>query len=298
MFYLRPGSILDLSIIASDNYISNAADSLGIPNSTLAAYISGARSIKPSAAWDIGIRWGRYIYQFLTDILLDKEKKETNTPPGLDIDWWEEIIEVRDCAQIFEEHFQTEYNLRQIVEPISWQKSFGCCAAQVLARFEANQLALSKLNNFSKDDAISLLNILINGPFTEENLPNLQNLALRYVLWRVKTREHYKLEQFLPTSRCIEIRDARPMPLLQQDIMDDLLFIPDHLLYDGTSFPDTHPDTPRLKKAATLDVLMLCRSVEVRADQSKNTCHCSCTSYSNDFIYFKANPVAAAESKY
>ena len=150
---------------------------------------------------------------------------------------------------------------------------------------------------------------MINGSFTEKNHPNILNLALRYVLWRVKTREHYKIEQFYPTPRCIEIRDARHIPLLQQ--IKDPLFIPDHKFsyrtYTSHRAGDAGssevvlkeiplPDTPRLKKAATLDVLMLCRSVEVKADHSKYRYHCSCTSHSNDYIYFAADPIAAIES--
>lgn len=298
MFCLRPGSILDLTVIASGNHVTDAAKFFGIPNSTLAAYISGARFIRTSAAWDIGTRWGKYINQFLSNVLLDKEKKEMNIPPNWELppDWvFEEdrdFEEIRLITEIFNENFQTEYNLRQIVEPISWQKSFSCCAAQVLARFEASQSASSKLGIFNKEDAINLLNILINGPFTEENRQNMLNLALRYVLWRIKTREYYKIEQFYPTLRCIEIRDARPIPLLQQI---DPFFLPDHKYYRSKT---KLPDTPHLKKAATLDVLMLCRSVEIKVDHIKNNYYCSCTSPANDSIYFAANPIATSESNY
>ncbi|MCG9966736.1 hypothetical protein L9W92_01520 [Pelotomaculum terephthalicicum JT] len=298
MFSLRPGSILDLTVIASDNHVTEVAKSFGIPYSTLTAYISGIRFIRPSAAWDIGTRWGKYINQFLSNILFDKIEKETNTQSIREIpsDWVFEddpdFEDIRHYAEIFNENFQTEYNLRQIVEPVSWQKSFSCCAAQVLARFEASQSASSKLDVFSKKDAINLLNILIKGPFTEENLPNMLNLALRYVLWRVKTREYYKLEQFYPISRCIEIRDTRPILLLQQE--ENIYYPPDHKLSRGIQLPDT----PRLKKAATLDALMLCRFVEVKADHSKYNYYCSCTSPQNDSIYFTANPIATYESKY
>ncbi|MCL6479854.1 MAG: hypothetical protein K6T65_15895, partial [Peptococcaceae bacterium] len=271
---LRPGSILDLTVIASDSHLTDVAKSFGIPYSTLAAYISGTRFISPSAVWDIGTRWGNYISYSGWDFTEDAEFDEA------------------DCIEIFYENFQNEYNLRQIVEPISWQKSFSCCAAQVLARFEAGQTTSNKMDIFDKNDAINLLKTLINGPYSEENHPNMLNLSLRYVLWRVKTREYYKIEQFYPNPRCIEIRDARPIPLVQQ--IDDKFFLPDHRFYDINK---KYPDTPRLKKAATLDVLLLCHSVEVKVDHSRNICQCSCTNYSNDFIYFFANPIATSTSK-
>lgn len=300
MFSLRTGSLFDLAIIATDNYILKAADIFNIPNSTFAAYISGARFLQPLTAWDIGTRWGKYINQYLSNIIDKDSDIILDTPPNWKIphDWMFEddpaFEDIRWCAETFNEHFRNEYNLRQIIEPMSWQKSFSYCAAQVLARFEASQVP-SKSDNFSKKDAVNLLDILINGPFTKENHSNMLSLAQRYILWRVKTREYYKLEQFHPTRRCIDVRDARPIPLLQQvDVPDD----PFLLERKPCDYYEQLPDIPRLNKAATLDVLLLCHSVEVKADLDKGNYYCSCTTPANDSIYFIANPIITYELKY
>ncbi len=304
--YLRPGSILDLTVIASGNNITEAAKFFDIPNSTFAAYIAGTRYIRSSAAYDIGNRWSKYVEQFLGDAFFSRKQSSNQEKEEKKIDLPEEEI----WAWVFTFMFDVEHNLRQLVEPISWQKPFGCCAAQVLAQFEASQSDSSKLGIFTKEDAIDLLRLLFIGRLpTEKNLPTEKiyhetlNLAQRYILWRVKAREYYKLEQFYPISRCIEIRDTRPIPLLQLDEYPCLP--PDHKIYHGDI---RLPDTPRLKKAATLDVLMLCNSVEVRTDRCKKgetpqycgtpQYYCSCISPSDDFIRFVANPIATPDRGY
>ncbi|WP_003542095.1 hypothetical protein [Desulfotomaculum nigrificans] len=301
MYWLRTGSILDLTVIATNSNIADMAKLLDIPYSTLVAYIAGTRYIRESAVPDFGCRWGKYIDKFLGSNLSKKEIIQRNKESILSKDHennydYDDIEETSPpelepeviWSLYFTEMATVEYNLRYIVEHKSWSIPFGCCAAQVLARFEASQPELSKLETFTKDDAIHLLKMLfarVNGrTLTKESYQEMLNLALRYILWRVKTREYYKLEKFYPIPRCIEIRDARPIILLQQRECD---YVPDHRLYHGDF---QLPDTPCLKKAATLDVLMLCRSVEVKIDNSVYLpkYYCSCTSPSNDFICFEA----------
>jgi len=285
MFWLRIGSILDLTVIASGKHITEAAKFFDIPNSTLSAYIAGTRNIRESASWDMGTRWGKYIERFLSSLVFDLKEEE-----------FEDTL-----AMYFNEIFDIEYSLRQLIEPIPWQNSFSCCAAQVLARFEANLPDSSKLDNFTTKDAFNLLKKLLAGsPFTREEHHEFLNLALRYVLWRVKTREYYKIEQFYPRLRCIEIRDKRPIPVLSKEAC--MSFVPDHRYYSEENLiyhNVRYPDVPRLKMAGTVDVLMLCRSVKVKIE---NNIHekelrglpiywCSCvTPFNNEEICFETYP--------
>lgn len=299
MFYLRPGSILDLSIIASENHITDAAKFFDIPNSTLAAYISGTRFLRPSAVWGMGIRWGKYMEHFLLPYFDEEFKKRTlddTISSRIDIQTTREktkkdFIEEESWSLLFSDNYDMEFTLRKIVEFKPWQKPFGCCAAQVLAHFEATNADPDKLTSFDKEKALMLLKFLfpVGIVLTPDSRIQMLDLAFNYLIWRIKTKDYYTMDIFNSKPRNIEVRDNRLIPLLDKD--EYLYYIPDNYLqYDGMDMQDV----PSLKKAATLDVLMLCRSVEIKVsnygdDIINQQIYCKCTSPTNEEISFMAN---------
>jgi hypothetical protein len=287
MYWIRIGSLLDLSIIASEDTTHNAAKILGIPNSTLAGYITGVRNIKESAVEDMASRWTKYFSSNIRPLIKrwkdDQEDK---------LDFSQADI----FGLYFEELFEVENRLRLICEPEPWRNPFSCCAAQVLAQFEADHPDAA--GAFTKEDALQLLRLTIlhHRPYNELNHRKLLRLALQYVLWRVKNRENFMLERFGKNPKSFEVRDQRDIPLLSEKEQDGYLNFPaDHRFYihysdEGIDFPDT----PRLKKAATMDILMLCQKVRVEINHVVNDkvlapfSFCSCISPFGKEINFAA----------
>jgi hypothetical protein len=107
-------------------------------------------------------------------------------------------------------------------------------------------------------------------------------------------RENFLLERFGRNPKSFEVRDHRKIPLLSKADQDEFLKSPaDHRFYmnyssEGICFPDT----PRLKKAATMDVLLLCQKVKVEVNHVLNEHFlvpfslCSCVSPFGEEIGF------------
>jgi hypothetical protein len=261
MYWIRIGTLLDLSIIASQDTNFNAAQFLGIPNSTLAGYTTGVRNIKESAVDDIAMRWTKYFDQNIRPMIANWETGSLS----------EFNISQTDLFGLyFHELFAEEDRLRLLCDPEPWGHSFGCCAAQVLAQFESD--LQGSVLSFSKDDALEILRLTIlhSGTYSEAEMHNLHHLALRYVLWRVKNREYFLLEHFAHAPKSYEVRDGRTIPLLTDAEQYNFLEQPaDHRLFSSNE-GIILPDVPRLKKAATMDVLLLCQSVMVKVNHVLN----------------------------
>jgi hypothetical protein len=94
------------------------------------------------------------------------------------------------------------------------------------------------------------------------------------------------IEQFGQYPKAFEVRDHRDVPLLSERAQDEYLDMPaDHRFYKHYSDKGIDfPDTPRLKKAATMDILMLCQKVRVEINHVVNEkvlapfSYCSCVS--------------------
>ncbi len=293
MFHLRSGSLLDLIILAAGENMVTAADRFSIPYSTLAAYIAGTRYPRQSAVPSLATAWARFWLEIVSDEAGETgetEDDEEKLPP--------EVMHAFD----FEEMFRLEQELRSLIGQECWLHSFSCCAAQVLARFEA---AHPGQLSFTQADALQLLDWIAVGDLLEQDKDRFPlkfaELALRYVLWRVKTREYYFLEQFYPRLRAIEARGNQPIPVIPDDLA--MSFDPDHRRYADSNlqmYGIHYPDVPRLKLGATLDTLLLCRSVAIKVDYAANfpPCYiCSCVSPFGDEIRFRANPSAPPRPK-
>jgi hypothetical protein len=282
--WIRIGSLLDLSIIASEDTTHNAAKFFGIPNSTLAGYTTGVRNIKESAIEDMATRWGKYFQGNLRGLI-----KGWKDYPDDDFGYTQEDM----FAHYFYDLFNVENRLRLICEPEPWKNPFGCCAAQALARFEADHPDAARA--FTKEDALQLLELTILRAKPRKDADPLK-LAMHYVLWRVKNRENFLIERFGQSPKSFEVKDQRQIPLLSDQEQQRYLTLPaDHRFYlhhsaEGIAFPDT----PRLKKAATMDMLMLCQKVKVEIDHVVNDrvgapfSFCSCISPFGQEINFAA----------
>ncbi len=287
MYLLRIGSLLDLSIIAAEDTTHNAAKIFDIPNSTLAGYITGVRNIKESAVNDLALRWEKYFRSTSYQLIVT---------PGKWPSEWATIFE--GISSYFEKSFEVESQLRLICEPEPWRSPFTCCAAQVLAQFETDHPDTATA--FTKEDALQFLKLtVLRSRLNDEDNRKLLKLALKYVLWRVKNREYFSIERFGKNVKSFEVRDHRDIPLLSdKDLVAYLVLPADHRFYlthsDESNYESDRPDTPRLKKAATMDILMLCQKVRVEinhdeySDLLPSLSYCSCISPFGKEINFAA----------
>lgn len=77
-------------------------------------------------------------------------------------------------------------------------------------------------------------------------------LAIKYLLWRIQTREGYYLDRVPPEKARQETRDVWPIPTIDLEVSSrTLLYVSSRTLLSDL------PVRPSLKKAATLDVLGL-----------------------------------------
>ncbi len=275
MYWLRIGSLLDLSIIAAEDTTFNAAKSFEIPNSTMAGYITGVRNIRESAVHDLASRWVNY---FNSHILQH-------------ISGWQMMLDFffeRSAEHYFTEMFEKENRLRLIYEPMQWNRPFRCCAAQVLAQFEGSHPDAGA--SFTSENARQLLRLTIlhNEPHNEADYQKMLSLALEYILWRVKNREYYGIfRRYGPDSKDdadeFEVRNQRKIPLTE-----DLL-----LPAPVAELAISPVDMPILKKAATLDALLLCPKVTAEINQVDNISSCSCVSPFGKEIRFAADKLGA-----
>jgi hypothetical protein len=284
MYWLRIGSLLDLSIIAAEDTTHNAAKIFDIPNSTLAGYITGVRNIKESAVMDLALRWEKYFRSTSYPLI--------ESPPNE----WLTIFE--GISSYFDRSFEVESRLRLISDPEPWRSPFTCCAAQVLAQFEAEHPDTATA--FTKEDALQYLKLaILHAMRNDVDNRKMLKLALKYVLWRVKNREYFLLEQFGKNAKSFEVRDHRDIPLLSEKDQARYLVLPaDHRFYlkhsDESDYESDRPDTPRLKKAATMDILMLCQKIKVEinhvaySDLLPSLSYCSCISPFGKEINFAA----------
>jgi hypothetical protein len=252
MYWVRIGSILDLTIMAARDSIYGAAKAFDIPNSTMSGYISGVRNAKESGIEDIAMRWAKYFNSRIRPMIPDWH----DVPEDVSAVSQEDIF-----GLYFHELFTEEDRLRLIYELEPYMNPFGCCAAQVLAQFEAVHPGAAEA--FSQEDALKLLQLTIlhSGTYSETERQNLIELALRYVLWRVKARENFFIERFGNSPKAFEARDQRPLSVLSEE--DQNIFAREPADHRLIRFANNYPDVPRLKRAATIDVLLLCQRVTV-----------------------------------
>lgn len=225
------------------------------------------------------MKWGTY-YQRLLDSL--GEPFELNV--DLQAAGWGPL---EICALNFEDMYEAEYRLRRLISGQCWQHAFSCCAAQILANFEAKQEVKP---SFERADALTLLRGMSGWKLlSSREVSTLNSLALQYLLWRVKTREYYYLEHFYPRLKAVEIRSDQRIPLIAPEVAVSHNL--DHRLQ--TSPRKDLPPTPRLKMGATLDILLLCQSVEIKINHEVMNATewylCSCVGPFGDRMSFLAS---------
>lgn len=224
--WLRPGTLLDLTIIARGITSYTLADELGLSTGSISNYVLASRNIKQGTINDIAQRWAKCIKPIIPEF----------TPTISEFGTTEDYL-----VDVFRSAYYQENSLRLLVEDEVWLTGFGCCAAQVLAPW-SESLTFEK---FSADEARNLIEALL----TNRNKQGL-DLALKYILWRIKTREGYYIKRIPFKYQDMETKDMWPIPYFKRETIQG------NLLQNLES-------VPLLKKASTIDVLALCDFVSL-----------------------------------
>lgn len=225
--WLRPGTLLDLTIIARSITSYTLAKELALSAGSISNYVLGSRNIKPGAIHDLAQRWASCIRPTIPEF-----------SPAIPEGWTAEEY-LKDA---FHSAYDADDSLRSLVEEEPWLTGFACCTAQVLSPWSKS----INFDEFNSNEARLLIETIVTKP--QDNEMGLY-LAMKYILWRIKTREGYYLEDSTET-KTIETREIWPIPYIKRED-------------SGNSLLRDLPYVPWLKKASTLDVLALCNFVSL-----------------------------------
>lgn len=294
---LRTGTILDLTAIARNVPAYILANELNISKGSISNYISSLRNIKKESLYDLASRWSNSVKPILSnhDTLIPKH--------------YATIDEY--LTELFISAYNSEMSTQDIINGESLEYGFSCCTAQVLSPWSE----VLEFADFNSKDAQTLLRIFIKyhidklKPYNElDNVPkddgyhkkiledyiksresekepikNEQGIlqTVKYILWRIKTREGYYLDRVPPENNRKETQSIWPIPKIDPDISRNVLI-------------QYLPARPSLKKPSVIDILMFCRGLSIGIElqsvghnsEYKDVYSCSCYNLNGEKIKF------------